>query len=343
MRNRNNVLVSITGFINRHSIIFVLAAVFILSSILNPNFLSTQNLINVLRQNAVVVILAFGATMLIISGMIDLSSGAVIAFTGCFAIWMFRATQNILLAFVCGLALAISFNVISGLLVTRYKTPPFIATLAITAIARGGVLLFTQGRDIYQIGRFVVFGQGNVPIIPAPVNFYIPVPVIFMFVMLLLTWYILNHTRFGRSLYAIGGNQEAAIASGINVNRIKFLCYILNGSFVGLAGIIFMSRINAGIPGSGAGLEMEALTAAIIGGTSFSGGVGTAVGTICGAFIVGIINNIMNLMGINPYIQQIVKGVIIVLAVILDLQAKNRRLALKEIPAGEPASAGKAA
>jgi inositol transport system permease protein len=154
-----------------------------------------------------------------------------------------------------------------------------------------------------------------------------------MFAMLLFTWYMLNHTRFGRSLYAIGGNEEAAIASGINVSRAKFLCYILNGFLVGLAGLIFMSRINAGIPGSGSGYEMEALTAAIIGGTSFSGGVGTAVGTLAGAFIVGIINNIMNLIGINPYIQQIVKGIIIVLAVILDLRAKNRRLAVKEVSA----------
>ena len=228
-------------------------------------------------------------------------------------------------AFCAGLALAVAFNTISGLLVSIYKTPPFIATLAITTIARGSGLLFTRGADIYQIGKFVVFGQGNIS--------FIPVPVIFMFAMFIFTWYMLNHTRFGRSLYAIGGNEEAAIASGIKVNRVKFLCYILNGFLVGLAGIIFMSRINAGIPGSGSGYEMEALTAAIIGGTSFSGGVGTAVGTLAGAFIVGIINNIMNLIGINPYVQQIVKGVIIVLAVILDLRAKNRRLAVKELPA----------
>ena len=170
----------------------------------------------------------------------------------------------------------------------------------------------------------MIFGQGSIG--------FIPIPVIFMFAMLLLTWYILNHTRFGRALYAIGGNSEAAIASGINITRTKFLCYIVNGFYVGLAGIIFMSRINAGIPGSGTGFEMEALTAAIVGGTSFSGGVGTASGTFAGGFIVGIINNIMNLVGVNPYIQQIIKGIIIVLAVILDIRAKNRRLEIKELP-----------
>jgi inositol transport system permease protein len=327
MPKNNAVATRISVIASRYSILVVLGIVFIISCILNPNFLSPQNLLNILRQNAVVVILAFGETMLIISGMIDLSSGAVIAFTGGFSIWVFKATGNIMLAFTAGLALAVAFNAISGFLVSRYKTPPFIATLAITTIARGSVLLFTRGADIYQIGKFVIFGQGNIS--------FIPVPAIFMFAMLLFTWYILNHTRFGRSLYAIGGNEEAAIASGINVSRVKFFCYILNGFLVGLAGIIFMSRINAGIPGSGFGYEMEALTAAIIGGTSFSGGVGTAVGTLAGAFIVGIINNIMNLMGINPYVQQVVKGVIIVLAVILDLRAKNRRLAVKEISAEE--------
>ena len=325
MSDNKTLLYNISGIISKHSILFVLAGVFIISCILNPNFLSIINLTNILRQNAVVVILALGETMLIISGMIDLSSGAVIAFSGCFSIWVFKLTGNILLAFASGLALAITFNAISGVLVSVYKTPPFIATLAITTIARGSVLLFTRGADIYQIGNFVVFGQGNIG--------FFPVPTIFMIAMLLFAWYLLNHTRFGRSLYAIGGSEEAAIASGIKVNRVKFMCYIVNGFLVGLAGIIFMSRINAGIPGSGAGYEMEALTAAIIGGTSFSGGVGSAVGTLAGAFIVGIINNIMNLVGINPYIQQIVKGVIIVLAVILDLQAKNRRMAIKELPA----------
>ncbi|MDR0512660.1 MAG: ABC transporter permease, partial [Treponema sp.] len=144
----------------------------------------------------------------------------------------------------------------------------------------------------------------------------------------IVAWYILNHTSFGRSLYAIGGNQEAANAAGIDVRRTRFMCYIVNGCFVGVAGIIFMSRINAGIPGAAVGMEMDVLTAAIIGGTSFSGGVGTAGGTIAGAFIVGIVNNIMVLEGINPHIQQITRGAIIVLAVILDIRTKNRRVAV---------------
>jgi inositol transport system permease protein len=317
MNGSKNLMSKISALLNKYSILVILIVVFIISSFLNKNFLSITNLTNVLRQNSVVCILAFGETMLIISGLIDLSSGAVLAFSGVLSIAVFKTTGNLAVAVSMGLILGIFFNVISGLLVSIYKTPPFIATLAITTVARGSVLLFTRGQDIYQIGKFEVFGQGSFGIIPYPV--------IFMAAMLVITWYILNHTRFGRSLYAIGGNEEAANASGIRVNFTKFICYVINGLLVGLAGIIFMSRVNAGIPNAAVGYEMEALTAAIIGGTSFSGGMGTAIGTLAGAFIVGILNNIMNLIGVNSYLQQIIKGFIIALAVIMDIQAKKRR------------------
>jgi inositol transport system permease protein len=315
--SRNALMTKISAILNKYSILVILVIVFIISSFLNRNFLSLANLTNVLRQNSVVCILAFGETMLIISGLIDLSSGAVLAFSGVLSIAVFKTTGNLGLAVSTGLALGVLFNTVSGLLVSIYKTPPFIATLAMTAVARGSVLLFTRGQDIYQIGKFEVFGQGYLGIIPYPV--------IFMAAMFFITWYILNHTRFGRSLYAIGGNEEAANASGIKVNTTKFVCYVINGLLVGFAGIIFMSRVNAGIPNAAAGYEMEALTAAIIGGTSFSGGMGTAVGTLAGAFIVGILNNIMNLLEVNSYLQQIIKGFIIALAVIMDIQAKKRR------------------
>jgi inositol transport system permease protein len=255
--------------------------------------------------------------MLIIAGLIDLSSGAVLAFSGVLSVFVYKATGNMPLAFAVGIMLGVAFNAVSGLLVSVYKTPPFIATLAVTTIARGSVLLFTAGQNIYQIGGYIVFGQGHMGIFP--------IPVIFMALMLALSWYILNNTRFGRSLYAVGGNAEAANASGINVPRTQFLCYVVNGFLVGLAGIIFMSRVNGGLPNAASGYEFEALTAAIIGGTSFSGGIGTAMGTLAGAFIVGIINNIMNLLEVNSYVQQIIKGSIIALAVIMDIYVKNKR------------------
>jgi len=315
----------VTSFLGKYSIFVILIGVFIISALLNRNFLSLNNLSNILKQNSVVAILAFGETMLIIAGLLDLASGAVLAIAGVFAVSVVKITGSIWLGFMVGIATGVFFNFISGILVSVYKTPPFIATLAVTTIARGMALLFTAGQNVYQIGGFVVFGQGSL--------LFIPVPIIVMALVLGLTWYTLNHTRFGRSLYAIGGNEEAANASGINVSRAKFRCYILNGFLVGLAGIIFTSRVNGGFPAGAQGYEFDALTAAIIGGTSFSGGLGTAMGTLAGAFIVGILNNIMNLLGINSYLQQIIRGIIIALAVIMDIQAKNKRSKPKELVA----------
>jgi inositol transport system permease protein len=146
-----------------------------------------------------------------------------------------------------------------------------------------------------------------------------------MIVITIIIWYVLRHTRFGRSLYAIGGNEEAAVASGINVKKNKYIVFLINGVLVGISGVLFMSRVNAGLPNGAVGYEMEGLTAAIVGGTSFSGGVGTTMGTIAGAFIIGCLNNIMNLIGVDSYIQQIVKGAIIALAVIWDIQSKNKK------------------
>ena len=313
----------ITAFLSKYSIFVILVGAFLISTLLNRNFLSAANLTNILKQNSVVAILAFGETMLIISGCIDLSNGAVLALAGCLSVAVFKASGSMLLACAVGLTVGILCNMVSGSLVSFFRTPPFIATLAVMTMARGLALLYTSGQSIYQIGNFVVLGQGQL--------IGIPIPIIFMVLILVLTWYILNNTRLGRSLYAIGGNEEAANASGILVPRSKFYAYLINGVFVGLAGIIFMSRNNAGLPAGAQGYEFEALTAAVIGGTSFSGGIGSAMGTLAGAFIVGILNNIMNLLGVNSYIQQIVKGIIIALAVIMDIRAKNTRSRQKEL------------
>jgi inositol transport system permease protein len=313
----------LTVFVSKYSIFVILFGAFLISTLLNRNFLSVANLTNILKQNSVVAILAFGETMLIIAGLIDLSNGAVLALAGVLSVAVYKATGSMLLASAVGLGVGILSNTFSGILTAFFKTPPFIATLAVMTMARGFALLYTAGQSIYQIGNFVMLGQGSL--------FYIPIPIIFMAVILILTWYILNNTRLGRSLYAIGGNEEAANASGIQVSRTKFTIYLINGVFVGLAGIIFMSRNNAGLPAAAQGYEFEALTAAVIGGTSFSGGIGTAMGTLAGAFIVGILNNIMNLLGVNSYIQQIVKGIIIALAVIMDIRAKNNRSKPKEL------------
>ena len=301
----------------KYSIFMVLFVLFIICSLANPNFLTASNLTNISRQLAVTTILAFGQTILIISGMLDLSQGSVLALSGVFAISAYKATGSLVIAVLVGIITGVVCNFINAMMISTFKAPPFIATLAMLTMARGVALLYTKGQNILQLDKFVVFGQGSVGVIP--------IPIIFLVVLAIVTWYILKHTRVGRSLYAVGGNEEASVASGINVHRVKYTAFIINGIFVGLAGVLFMSRVNAGLPNGAVGYEFTALTAAIIGGTSFSGGVGTATGTLAGAFIVGFLDNIMNLTSVDSYMQQIVRGAIIALAVIYDIQSKNRR------------------
>ncbi len=305
----------------KYSIFLVLLALMLVSWIANENFLSVDNLSNVSRQIAVVTILAFGQTILIISGMLDLSSGSVLALAGVLSVSVYTMTESLLLAFVVAILASVACNILNGLMVTKFKTPPFIATLAMMTMARGAALMYTNGQNIYQIGDYVKFGQGSI--------FGIPTPIIFMTVILLITWYILKHTVLGRSVYAIGGNEEAANASGINVNKVKMKAFIINGIFVGIAGVIFMSRVNGGMPNGAVLYEFKALTAAVIGGTSFTGGIGSAVGTLIGSFIVGFLDNIMVLTRVNSYLQQIIRGAIIALAVIYDIWSKNKRTKTK--------------
>lgn len=301
----------------KYSIFFVLLIMILFCSVLNKNFLSTANVSNIMKQLAVATILAYGEMLLIISGMLDLSSGAVLALAGVFSVSVYKSSGSLLLALLVAIAIGVICNLINALMVTNFKTPPFIATLAMQMVARGIALLFTKGQNIAQLGNYVVFGQGTV----GPV----PISIIFMLIITGIIWYVLRHTRFGRSLYAIGGNEEAAVASGINVKRNKYVVFIINGVLVGIAGVLFMSRVNAGLPNGAVGYEMEGLTAAIVGGTSFSGGVGTTMGTLAGAFIIGCLNNIMNLIGVNSYVQQIIKGGIIALAVIWDIHSKSKK------------------
>ena len=295
----------------------IVIAMIVVCGALNENFFSTRNIANIAAQISVTTILAFGETILIICGLLDLSCGSVLALAGTFSVFVYKDTGSLPAAFVVGIFFGVMCNYINGILVRYLNIPAFIATLAMLTMARGCALMFTRGQNIYQIGDYIWFGQGSLG--------FVPIPVIFMIIIGILTWYILGHTAFGRSLYAVGGNEEAARASGINIGRVKIGAYLINGAFVGLAGILLMSRTNVGAPNSGQGYEFEALTAAIIGGTSFSGGLGTAGGTLAGAFIVGFLNNIMNLTGVDSYLQQVIKGAIIAIAVGYDMWAKLNR------------------
>lgn len=300
---------------SRYSIYLILLLVFIIASFLSPNFLSSDNLFNVLRQVAVITILAYGAMTLIIGGMIDLSAGSVMAFAGVVSVMAYKASGNMLVAVLAGIAIGVACNLVNAFVVATLRTPAFIVTLGMMLMARGAVLELTQGQNILQLGDFILIGQGNLG--------WIPIPVLILLFVTLCIWYLMSQTRYGRAVYAVGGNEEAARAAGIPVERTKYQAFLVNGVLVGLAGVIFMSRVNAGLPNAGVGYELQAITAPIIGGTSFSGGVGTVIGTLAGALIVGVLGNIMNLIGIGSYIQQIVMGLIIVVAVAYDVFSKR--------------------
>lgn len=300
---------------NRYSIYIILVVVIVAASFLSSNFLSSDNIFNVLRQVAVITILAYGAMTLIIGGMIDLSAGAVMAFAGVVSVIVYKSSGNLLLAILAGIAIGMICNLVNAFLVATLKTPAFIVTLGMMMIARGAVLELTQGQNVLQLGDFILIGQGNLG--------WLPIPVIVLIVVTIIIWYFMNQTQYGRSVYAVGGNEEAARAAGIPVERVKYQAFLVNGALVGIAGVIFMSRVNAGLPNAGVGYELQAITAPIVGGTSFSGGVGTVMGTLAGALIVGILGNIMNLIGVGSYIQQIVMGAIIVVAVAYDVFSKR--------------------
>ena len=321
MQNRQNKASLWETIKSRYAIFLVLVVLFVICTFLNKNFLTWGNLTNISRQISVTTILAFGETILIICGLLDLSSGSVMAFAGTLSVMCYKAMGGsgfaMIISILVAIAIAVFCNALNALMVTTFRAPAFIVTLAMQTMARGAALLLTAGQNVYQIGGYTILGQGSVGIVPTPI--------LFMLFFFFVTRYILSDTRFGRSLYAIGGNEAAANASGIAVNRVKTMAYIVNGIMVGMAAVLFMSRVNAGLPNGAQGYETEALTTAIIGGTSFTGGIGTAGGTIIGAFIVGFLNNIMNLTSVNSYLQQIIKGLIIALAVIYDIYAKGRR------------------
>jgi len=302
--------------LRKNGILFILGLLFLAASIFVDGFFSQANLTNILRQITVVTILALGATFVIILGHINVAYGSMIALIGCVSCSVMVATQSLLLAIFAGLALGFLIGTLNGLVITKFGIPAFIMTLAVTTVARGSVLLYTNANPVTGMGRtFAFIGQGYIG--------FMPVPVLIMIFLFCVTWIILNKMVFGRYLYAVGGNEQAAAASGIKTKLVVLKAFILDGLMTAIAGIIFMSRMNSGQPASGISYEFDAITAVVVGGTSLSGGSGTLVGTIIGAVIVGIINNILNLLNVNTYWQQIAKGLIILVAVIADVVNKR--------------------
>lgn len=308
--------------IRKYSLILILVVMVVVCTFLSDTFLTSKNLTNILKQVSVVTILSFAQGMIIINGDIDLSIGYLASMSGTYACIVFVATQNLFLAFLVGILIGAMVGCINGLFVAHFKLPSFIVTLAMQTVCLGAICLYTNGQNIYQIGNFNVLGQGRVAGV-------IPVAVVFMLIMMVITHVLLKYSKFGRYLYAIGGNSEAANAAGVQVEKVKWSIFIVSGVFAAVAGMVMMGRLNAGIPTEGAGYETDAITAAVIGGTSFSGGSGTAVGIFLGSIIIGVLNNIMNLLGVGSYTQMIVKGFIIILAVLVDTMSKSKRTGIK--------------
>lgn len=286
-----------------------------LLSLLTPYFLSVSNLLNVMEQTTINAVIALGMTFVILSGGIDLSVGSLLALSGVVLASALRAGWHPAAAVAAGVAVGGACGVINGALITRGRLPAFIATLGMMSIARGAALVFTSGRPISGFeASFRQLSTGRLLGIPAPV--------VITIVVYVAGYLLLTRTRFGRYVYAIGGNEEATRLSGISAGFHKTMVYVLSGAASGAAAALLTARLNSAQPIAGINYELDAIAATVIGGTSLSGGVGTLHGTLIGALIMGVLRNGLNLLGTSSFFQQIVIGVVIITAVLVDSMLK---------------------
>ncbi|MDO4601251.1 MAG: ABC transporter permease [Eubacteriales bacterium] len=297
------------GIIVALAVMCVFLAVFPATS---SSFLTPKNLFNILRQISTNMLLACGMTMVIILGGIDLSVGSIIALSGIISAGcVARYGLPIPVALLVGVLIGLVIGSINGGIIAFTTIPPFIVTLATMNVARGLAKVYTGGSPVRVVTKEWQFlGAGYI----GPV----PVPVIIMIVVVIITAFIMNRTKMGRHIYAVGGNAQAAVFSGIKVSKVKFFVHAFSGVMAGLAGIILASRMYSGQPTAGEGAEMDAIAAVVVGGTSMSGGSGKIGGTVIGALIIGILNNGLNLLNVNSFWQDVVKGIVILLAVLID-------------------------
>ena len=292
-------------------------------SVLSPAFLTSENMLNVLRQVSTNANLAFGMTFAIIIGGIDLSVGSVLAISGTIAAGLIANNGlPVWVAVLGGLAAGGLIGFLNGFIIARTGIAPFIVTLATMQIARGLAYVYTEGMPIRAfVDDFNVIGNGYL----GP----IPLPVIYTAVMFAALLFMLNRTKFGRYVYALGGNRTASIYSGININRVQILVYTIIGLLSALSGVVLSARMYSGQPTVGNGFELDAIAAVVLGGTSFSGGIGTLGGTLLGVFVIGFLNNGLNLLNINSFWQLVVKGLVILLAVYIDIMKKQGKSSKK--------------
>jgi len=308
--------INIGQILSEYGIVLAFLALIIALSFASPYFLRTNNILNVLRQTSINALLSIGMTFVILTGGIDLSVGSVLAFGGIVAASLASdaaggTIYHPLVAASAGILGGILLGAVNGIFVAKWRMPAFVVTLGMLSMARGFTFIYTDGMPIPRIDQsFLFWGQGVV--------LGIPFPVIILAVVFALAWITLYKTRFGRYIYAVGGNEKSAKISGVNTRWIIFSVYVISGFLSALGGIILTARTTAGLPQAGQAYELDAIAAVVIGGTSLSGGQGSLGGTLIGALLIGVINNGLDLLGVSSYFQQVIKGAIIIGAVLLD-------------------------
>jgi len=297
----------------KYGIYIAFAILFIILSISSESFLTTTNIINILRQVSIIGIVAIGMSFVIITGGIDLSVGSIMALSAVVASSFAKAdsSYSLFIPIIIGMTVGLACGLINGVLVAKWKVAPFIATLGMMTAARGLAMVYTNGRPVIGLNNsYNNIGSGYI--------LGLPIPVIIFIVIVAIGIFLLNFTVYGRHVFATGGNEQSAKLSGIRVNSVKIGVYAIAGLLAGVGGMILSSRIMSGSPVLGQGYELDAIAAVVIGGTSLFGGVGSIVGTLIGVLIIGVMNNGLDLLNVSSYYQQILKGTIIVIAVLLD-------------------------
>jgi len=302
----------ILSILSKIIILFVLVAIIVFFTVVSPNFMTLANFINIFKQVSVNGIIAIGMTFVILSGGIDLSVGSIVAFAGVVAASIAQSNNgNWWLAIFAALGVGLALGLINGILVARFNVVPFIQTLAMMSIARGLTMIYSNGQPISGLNQaFTSIGTGDICKIP-----YI---VIIFVVVFLIALFYLYRTKQGKYIYAIGGNDKAAYISGIKVRVIKVSVYVISGLLCGIAAVVLTARTASGLPTAATGYEMNGIAAVVIGGTSLFGGTGSLFGTFIGILIIGVLNNGLDLINVNTYIQSIITGIIIIAAVMLD-------------------------
>jgi ribose transport system permease protein len=314
--NTSNQLLS---FIRRASTYLILLVILVWFALLSPDFLTVNNLLTVALQTSLIALVAIGMTFTIITGGIDLSVGSTAALAGVLAAGAAtRLGLGTYAGLLIGLLSGIGIGFLNGALIVWGRMPPFVATLATMAIGRGLTLVYTQGRPIAGLDKAFTFWGGNGWL-------GIPVPVWVLLVVAILAHIILKQTPLGLRIFAVGGGEETTRLAGVNVGQVKFSVYIFSGICAALSGLILTARLWSAQPNVGIGLELDAIAAAVLGGSSLAGGIGGIPGTLAGAFIIGILSNGLNLLEVPSYNQQVVKGVVFIVAVMLDYFIKQRK------------------